>query len=515
MAEGWAQTGLIPSIERDLALEKLRRLYEELSGGAPAAPAAADAVSVSAEEPVSINLDEVLSVELQVSEEPEALPVAAAGQDDGTVASDNPEAERKETSPEAVSESARPVVSGSEARTEAEASGPILGPTSGPAHEPTGRAGSGPESEAPGGVTPAMDSGEASEPAHGPEERQVPDSASAPETGSASGAEAIPLPDGKPAPEPRPAPQHQPSTTQSAKPEAASQSVIPSLFGPEDPEALRRHRQKQRILMSLYDMPEPEPRKNQGPSGGLRAQSGGGADYPALRAEVCRPVSDVSGCTAAEPREEASHPNGVRNDPDTRPFGHSSEGAEAEARPESAAVAAAAEKIEVLSVAGGNPNPETQSSGGASSAGCPAAEGVQEALRQETPKAPGAGAAAPESAAARSDDAPKGAVLGDVINREVRTLGDELSAPARGRTSEIGFREPVTDLRKAIGINDRFLLIRDLFGGDAEAFETAIAALNAFGDLDDCLIYIAEHYAWNPNSDGAKLLMELIERKLS
>lgn len=471
MAEGWAQTGLIPSIERDLALEKLRRLYEELSGGAPAAPAAADAVSVSAEEPVSINLDEVLSVELQVSEEPEALPVAAAGQDDGTVASDNPEAERKETSPEAVSEPARPVVSGSEVRTEAEASGPIPGP------------------------------------AHGPEERQVPDSASAPEPGSASGAEAIPLPDGKPAPEPRPAPQHQPSTTQSAKPEAASQSVIPSLFGPEDPEALRRHRQKQRILMSLYDMPEPEPRKNQGPSGGLRAQSGGGADYPALRAEVCRPASDVSGCTAAEPREEASHPNGVRNDPGTRPFGHSSEGAEAEARPESAAVAAAAEKIEVLSVAGGNPNPETQSSGGASSAGCPAAEGAQEALRQETPKAPGAGAA--------GAGAPKGAVLGDVINREVRTLGDELSAPARDRTSEIGFREPVTDLRKAIGINDRFLLIRDLFGGDAEAFETAIAALNAFGDLDDCLIYIAEHYAWNPNSDGAKLLMELIERKLS
>lgn len=150
MAEGWAQTGLIPSIERDLALEKLRRLYEELSGGAPAAPAAADAVSVSAEEPVSINLDEVLSVELQVSEEPEALPVAAAGQDDGTVASDNSEAERKETSPEAVSEPARPVVSGSEVRTEAEASGPTLGPTSGPAHEPAGRAGSGPEPEAPG-----------------------------------------------------------------------------------------------------------------------------------------------------------------------------------------------------------------------------------------------------------------------------------------------------------------------------------------------------------------------------
>ena len=27
------------------------------------------------------------------------------------------------------------------------------------------------------------------------------------------------------------------------------------------------------------------------------------------------------------------------------------------------------------------------------------------------------------------------------------------------------------------------------------------------------MIYIAEHFAWNPNSDGAKLMMELLERK--
>lgn len=38
MAEGWAQTGLIPSIERDLALEKLRRLYEELWAVRPQHP---------------------------------------------------------------------------------------------------------------------------------------------------------------------------------------------------------------------------------------------------------------------------------------------------------------------------------------------------------------------------------------------------------------------------------------------------------------------------------------------
>ena len=83
-----------------------------------------------------------------------------------------------------------------------------------------------------------------------------------------------------------------------------------------------------------------------------------------------------------------------------------------------------------------------------------------------------------------------------------------------GRT-ELRRSEPVTDLRRAIGINDKFLLIRDLFGGDGEAYEKAIGALNDCADFDDCMIYIAENYAWNPNSDGVKLLMDLLERKFA
>ena len=105
-----------------------------------------------------------------------------------------------------------------------------------------------------------------------------------------------------------------------------------------------------------------------------------------------------------------------------------------------------------------------------------------------------------------------GAVLGEVINHDVQTLADTI-APPRDRASELLRNEPVTDLRRAIGINDRFLFIRDLFGGDGAAYEAAIDALNGFDNLDDCMIYIAEHYAWNPNSDGAVLLMELLERK--
>ena len=124
---------------------------------------------------------------------------------------------------------------------------------------------------------------------------------------------------------------------------------------------------------------------------------------------------------------------------------------------------------------------------------------------------PAAGAAAPETPA---EPLPRGAVLGEVINHDVQTLADTI-APPRDIASELRRSEPVTDLRKAIGINDKFLMIRDLFGGDGASYEVAIRALNAFDNLDDCMIYIAEHYAWNANSDGAKLLMELLERKFA
>ena len=82
--------------------------------------------------------------------------------------------------------------------------------------------------------------------------------------------------------------------------------------------------------------------------------------------------------------------------------------------------------------------------------------------------------------------------------------------------SKLRRSEHVTDLRRAIGgINDKFL-IRDLFGGDAAKFcEEAIGTLNAFDDFDECMIHIAENYAWNPNSDGAKFMMELLERKFA
>ena len=114
-------------------------------------------------------------------------------------------------------------------------------------------------------------------------------------------------------------------------------------------------------------------------------------------------------------------------------------------------------------------------------------------------------------AASQSEGQP---VIGEVINNNVKTVADTI-APVRNVASELARKEHVEDLAAAVGVNDRYLLIRDLFKGDSAAYETAMAKLNGFDNLDDCMIYIVEHYSWNPNSDGARLLMDLLERKYS
>ncbi len=133
----------------------------------------------------------------------------------------------------------------------------------------------------------------------------------------------------------------------------------------------------------------------------------------------------------------------------------------------------------------------------------------------ETSETSEAASAAPESPASASvrpsESAP---VLGEVIAPHVQTLADTLAAPQETAADRLR-HGPIADLRHAVGINDKFLLIRDLFDGNGALYEITIRRLDEFDNFDDCMIYIAEHFAWNPDTDGAKLMMELLERKFA
>ncbi len=106
----------------------------------------------------------------------------------------------------------------------------------------------------------------------------------------------------------------------------------------------------------------------------------------------------------------------------------------------------------------------------------------------------------------------KSVVLGDVLSADQPTLADNLAEQiGTDVATAVGSN---LSLRQTIAINDKFILLRDLFGGNNDYYEAAIEKLDSFDNLDEAMLYIYDNFHWNPNSEGARLLMELLARKL-
>ncbi|MEW5844747.1 MAG: hypothetical protein AB1777_00620 [Bacteroidota bacterium] len=75
--------------------------------------------------------------------------------------------------------------------------------------------------------------------------------------------------------------------------------------------------------------------------------------------------------------------------------------------------------------------------------------------------------------------------------------------------------KPISDLAKAIGINDKFLFIKELFGGDADLYNQTIKHINQLTDLNEAIIYLQENFNWDPTNEVTNLFIDLVRRKLS
>jgi hypothetical protein len=73
----------------------------------------------------------------------------------------------------------------------------------------------------------------------------------------------------------------------------------------------------------------------------------------------------------------------------------------------------------------------------------------------------------------------RGVELNEQLLAEVPSLNDQLKSPSVDRLDTL--REgPITDLRKAIGVNERFQFVRELFRNDEAMYERSIKTINQF-----------------------------------
>jgi len=99
--------------------------------------------------------------------------------------------------------------------------------------------------------------------------------------------------------------------------------------------------------------------------------------------------------------------------------------------------------------------------------------------------------------------------LGDLFSKE-KSVNDLLSDSSK-LESKFSNR-PVDSLQSAIGINDRFQYIRELFEGSADNFVKTVAELDSMDDIKDAVNYLQSNFKWKKNETSLKFV-NLIKRR--
>jgi hypothetical protein len=72
----------------------------------------------------------------------------------------------------------------------------------------------------------------------------------------------------------------------------------------------------------------------------------------------------------------------------------------------------------------------------------------------------------------------------------------------------------LSSLLEAIGLNDKFLFIREIFDGNQNAYNQAISRLESAENLTDARAVIMSYTGENSESEAVKQLLDLVKRKL-
>lgn len=106
----------------------------------------------------------------------------------------------------------------------------------------------------------------------------------------------------------------------------------------------------------------------------------------------------------------------------------------------------------------------------------------------------------------------------DVIDQKnLKSINDiHSTSPQTSLADQFG-QQPILDLTKEIGINEKYLITENLFSGDNNAYLESINELNDFENIDQAYNYLnktlLKKYSWNLKSNHFKRLNILVQRR--
>lgn len=112
--------------------------------------------------------------------------------------------------------------------------------------------------------------------------------------------------------------------------------------------------------------------------------------------------------------------------------------------------------------------------------------------------------------------------VNDKVNQtkeEAKSVNDSFSEQKEEESlaQRLG-KKPIADLAGAIGLNQKFLFMNDLFEGENNLYKEAVKALNGFNsyfEADEYLNVLSSRHNWDSTSKTVKEFIDLVERRYS
>ena len=111
--------------------------------------------------------------------------------------------------------------------------------------------------------------------------------------------------------------------------------------------------------------------------------------------------------------------------------------------------------------------------------------------------------------------AKEGKILADQFSKQA-SINEQLSGKRHEDDSaELTKLKPISDIKAAIGVNEKFMFIRELFKGDQELYNSTLEKLNISSNINDAFDTLSGIAPGSGSSEAFEMLIDLVKRKLS
>jgi len=160
------------------------------------------------------------------------------------------------------------------------------------------------------------------------------------------------------------------------------------------------------------------------------------------------------------------------------------------------------------------PPPPVQEIPAQAAAPAPQASAVSHQQQVQAPPPPPAKQAEPQApAAAAAPQNKPGEILAEKFQGQA-SINDNMSNRIKqsGQASRVS-GQPIDSIARNIGINDRFLIIKELFEGDSARYNFLIDQLERAADFNEAFLQIEQQLGDRIDHDGTQVLVNLLRRK--